>query len=93
MLLNRDHIVTVAVRDHEARRVPGYDVAKARRVSLLMSDGRQILGSVRVYRPEGRDRLSDWSRHGDQFRYIESSDATFIVNVAHIVEAREVFER
>jgi len=48
---------------------------------------------VRVYRPEGRDRLSDWSRHGDQFRYIESSDATFIVNVAHIVEAREVFER
>ena len=52
-----------------------------------------ILGSVRVYRPEGRDRLSDWSRHGEQFRYIESSDATFIVNVAHIVEAREVFER
>lgn len=92
-LLNRDHIVTVAVRDHEARRVPGYDVARARRVSVLMSDGRQILGSVRVYRPEGRDRLSDWSRHGEQFRYIESSDATFIVNVAHIVEAREVFER
>ncbi len=92
-LLNRDHIVTVAVRDHEARRVPGYDLATARTVSLLMSDGRQILGSVRVYRPEGRDRLSDWSRHGERFRYIESSDATFIVNVAHIVEAREVFER
>jgi hypothetical protein len=92
-LLNREHIVTVAVRDHEARRVPGYDLATTRTVSVLMSDGRQILGSVRVYRPEGRDRLSDWARHGERFRYIESSDATFIVNVAHVVEAREVFER
>jgi hypothetical protein len=92
-LLNRDHIVTVAVRDPEARRVPGYDLATSRRLSVLMSDGQQILGTVRVYRPEGRDRLSDWSRHGDRFRYIESSDATFIVNVTHIVEAREVFER
>jgi hypothetical protein len=93
VLLNRDHIVTVAVRDHEARLVPGYDIATARTVSVLMSDGRRILGSVRVYRPEGRDRLSDWARHGERFRYIESSDATFIVNVAHIVEAREVFEQ
>jgi len=92
-LLNRDHIVTVAIRDHEARRVPGYDIATARKVSVLMSDGRRIVGSVRVYRPEGRDRLSDWSRHGERFRYIESPDATFIANVAHIVEASEVFER
>ena len=92
VLLNRDHVVTVAVRDHEARLVPGYDVATARTVSILMSDGRHILGVVRVYRPEGHDRLSDWARHGERFRYIESSETTFIVNVAHIVEAREVFE-
>lgn len=92
-LLNRDHIVTVMVRDPEARRVPGYDIATARTVSVLMSDGRRIVGSVRVYRPEGRDRLSDWSRHGERFRYIEAPDATFIANVAHIVEASEVFER
>ena len=91
-LLNRDHIVTVAVRDHEARRVPGYDVATARKVSVLLSNGQRIVGSVRVYRPEGRDRLSDWARHGERFRYIETADATFIVNVAHIVEASEVFE-
>ena len=80
--------MTVAVRDHEARRVPGYDLATARTVSVVMSDGRQILGSVRVYRPEGRDRLSDWARHGERFRYIETADTTFIVNIAHVVEVQ-----
>jgi hypothetical protein len=93
VLFNRDHVLTVAVPSDEARRDPGYAVATARTVSLLLSDGRRILGSVRVYRPEGHDRLSDWARHGERFRYIETSDTTFIVNVNHIVEAREVFER
>jgi hypothetical protein len=89
ILYNRDHLVSVEVSDDEARRDPGYAVATARTVSVLLSNGQRIDGSVRVYRPEGRDRLSDWARHGQRFRYIETADATFIVNVDHIVHVRE----
>jgi hypothetical protein len=45
---------------------------------------------VRVYRPQGRDRLSDWAHGGERFRYIETDTATVIVNVDHVLEAREL---
>jgi hypothetical protein len=46
---------------------------------------------VRVYRPEGRDRLSDWARQPEHFRYVETpDDTTLIINVAHIIEVSEV---
>lgn len=90
VLLQRDHIVTVTLDDHEARRVPGYTYAISRRVSLRLTTGERLTGDVRVYRPAGRDRLSDWARHGNRFRYVETGATTVIVNVNHIVEAREV---
>jgi hypothetical protein len=90
VLYNRDHVVTVEVLDDEARRDPGYRFATARTVSILLSNGQRLRGSVRVYRPSGRDRLSDWARHGPRFRYIEGEHGTFLVNVDHIVEVREV---
>ena len=90
VLFNRDHVVTVMVPGDEAQRDAGYTVARARAVSMLLTDGRELIGSVRVYRPEGRDRLSDWARHGGRFRYVEAIGATFIVNVDQIVDVREV---
>jgi hypothetical protein len=90
VLYNRDHIVTVEVFDDEARRDPGYAIARARTVSLRLSNGQRLDGSVRVYRPPGHGRLSDWARHGPRFRYVEGEHATFLVNVDHIVDAREV---
>ena len=89
MLYNRDHVVTVEVFDDEARRDAGYGVATERIVSLSLSNGQQLRGTVRVYRPKGRDRLSDWARHGPRFRYLETTYSTFLVNVDHIVDARE----
>jgi hypothetical protein len=88
-LFNRDRIVTVALAENEARRDPGYDVATQRDVTLRLADGRHLHGSVRVYRPEGRDRLSDWARAADRFRYLESDGTTLIINVAHVVEFSE----
>ena len=82
----------VALAEDEASRDPGYDVATRRFVSVLLSNGQRVVGAVRVYRPEGRDRLSDWARQPETFRYIETSDTTLIVNVAHIVEVSEVSE-
>lgn len=93
VLHNRDHVVTVAVSNDEARRDPGYDAATARTVTVLLADGRRILGTVRVYRPEGRDRLSDWVRHGPRFRYVETASVTLIVNVDQVIEVHELFER
>jgi hypothetical protein len=90
VLYNRAHVISVQVFDDEAQRDPGYAVATRREVSILLSNGRRITGAVRVYRPEGRDRLSDWTRQPEIFRYVEAPGATLIVNAAHIVAVTEV---
>jgi len=89
VLYNRRHVILVALADNEARRDPGYEVATERFVSVLLSNGRRVTGSVRVYRPEGRDRLSDWARNLDTFRYLETEEATLLVNIAHVIEVGE----
>jgi len=90
VLLNRAHVVTVALADDEASRDPGYSVAPRRTVRMLLSTGAELSGAVRVYRPEGRDRLSDWTRQPEAFRYLETSTGTVLVNMAHIVDIFEV---
>ena len=72
--------------------MPYSSVATERDVQMLLSNGHLVAGTVRVYRPSGRDRLSDYARLPEAFRYVETSDATVIVNCAHIVELRETCE-
>ena len=90
VLYNRRHVITVQLLDDEARQDPGYDVAPRRFVSILLSNNQRMEGSVRVYRPEGHDRVSDWTRQPEVFRYVETPDVTFIVNAAQIVSLTEV---
>ena len=90
VLYNRSHVISVQVFNDEARRDSGYALAKRWVVSILLSNGQRADGTVRVYRPQGRDRLSDWTRQAETFRYVESDAATFIVNAAHIVAVTEV---
>jgi hypothetical protein len=90
VLFNRDHVVMASLADHEASEEPGYAVATPRTVSLLLPSGHRLNGIVRVYRPHGHDRLSDWAHHGERFRYIETETATVVVNVDHVLEAREM---
>jgi hypothetical protein len=90
VLYNRDHVVIVQLADNEAQLDPGYAVATTRTAVISLSNGRQLRGIVRVYRPKGRDRLSDWARHGQRFRYVEASEGTFLVNIRHVVDAHEV---
>lgn len=90
VLYNRDHIVFVALADQgEPRRDPGYDVAIQRTVAMLMSNGTRLHGAVRVFRPQGRDRLSDFTRAAETFQYLEAERATYIINVHHLVELKE----
>jgi hypothetical protein len=93
VLLNRHHLVMAALAENEASYEPGYDLATRRTVAILMSNGLRVVGAVCVYRPEGRDRLSDWSRQPEMFRYVETPDTTLVINMAHVVEVSEVFER
>jgi hypothetical protein len=93
VLYNRAHLITVHVFEPEAGREPGYAVARRWNVSVLLTNGKRINGVVRVYQPEGRDRLSDWTRQIDAFRYIETDNATYIVNAAHVVAVTEVPRR
>jgi hypothetical protein len=91
-LFNRAHIVIVRLPPNttEVQREPGYEVATKRLVSMLLSTGDRVAGTVSVYRPAGRDRLSDYARSDEIFRYVESGDCTVIVNSAHLVELREI---
>ena len=90
MLLNRDHVVFLELRDGaEARREPGYHVATERTITVLLSNGVRLRGAVRVFRPQGRDRLSDFARGQETFRYLECERATYVINVRHVLELAE----
>jgi hypothetical protein len=94
VLYNRAQIVLVTLLEEtiEAQLDPGYDVATVRDVRIVLSSGHTVVGRVRVYRPVGRDRLSDYARMSEAFRYVETAGATVIVNSTHIVELRESSE-
>jgi hypothetical protein len=91
VLINRAHVVYVKLAEptDEAQRDAGYDVATERHVTMVLSNGDRLAGAVRVFCPEGRDRLSDYTRAAAAFRYLESSRGTFVVNSSHIVELME----
>jgi len=89
VLYNRAHVITVTLSESEAARDPAYAVAKRRDVWIMLSDGRRLRGVVRVYRPEGRDRLSDWARQPETFRYVDTDEGTVLVNAGHIVAVTE----
>ena len=89
-LYNRDHVVCVQLEgDDEPHRDPGYDIATRRAIAMLLSNGRRLNGLVSVYRPQGRDRLSDYAHSPEIFRYLETADGAVIVNVQHVLELEE----
>jgi hypothetical protein len=89
-VINRHHVIMVAIDGDEASRDPGFSVAKRRDVSVLLSNGQRVMGAIRIHTPEGRDRLSDWARDPEIFRYVETDETTLIVNMAHVIEVNEV---
>jgi len=94
VLYNRSQVLQVALVEEpvEAQLDSGYNVATERGVRIMLSNGETVEGRVRVYRPSGRDRLSDYTRAPEVFRYLETAAGTVIVNANHIVEWRETTE-
>ena len=94
VMYNRSQVVLVTLLQDtiEPQADAGYSVATEREVRILLSNGGTVDGRVRVYRPSGRDRLSDYARAHETFRYVETVNATVIVNTVHIVELRETSE-
>ena len=90
MLFSAAHVRLVTLFGREAREVPGYDVAPVRHVSLILAGGERVEGDVRVYQPEGRNRVSDWSYEPSVFRYVETEHGTLLVNIHHVVEIIEL---
>ncbi len=80
----------MALSTDEAHGEAAYEVAKRAAVSMLLSSGHRLTGLVRLYCPQGRDRLSDYTRADETFRYLETSDALLIVNFRHVLELSEV---
>jgi hypothetical protein len=92
VLINCAHVVTVSIADPEAALDAGYHVATRRFVSMRLSSLQRVTGTICVYRPEGHERLSDWTHQPEVFRYLETADRTLLVNTNHIVEVSEVPE-
>ena|SRR6187401_449454 len=92
VLYNRAHLVAVSLDPgvNEAECDPGYEVATHRYVGMLLSTGMRVKGNVAVYAAPGRDRLSDYARSPQAFRYVVTQKNTLIVNAAHIVELTEL---
>lgn len=93
-LINRAHVlkVTLPARIIEAQLDAGYEVATRRAVKVLLTSGESIAGHIVVFRPPGRDRLSDYAQIDERFRYVELPDRTILINSAHIVAMTEVPE-
>ena len=91
-LINRAHVlkVTLPTQIIEAQLDAGYEVAVRRHVKVVLTTGEAITGHVVVYRPPGRDRLSDYAHRDEHFRYVELADRTLLINSAHIVALTEV---
>jgi hypothetical protein len=89
-LFNRDQVVFVTLSTDEAHAEAAYEVATRRSVEMLLSNGSRLTGLVRVYCPEGRDRLSDYTRVAETFRYLETPGALLVVNFRHVLELSEV---
>jgi hypothetical protein len=94
VLYNRAHVTTIALPPNvmEAQLDPGYELASMRRVSILLSTGTRVTGTVAVCQPIGYQRLSDYAHVGAMFRYLETADHTLIINFAHVVELLEIAE-
>lgn len=92
-LYHRSHVVTVTIENQREPQVdPGYNVARRLWVSMLLSNGTSVSGAVRVYSPPGHERLSDYARATETFRYLETATDTMIVNIAHVIELVETDE-
>jgi hypothetical protein len=90
ILYNRDHVVLVALSGvDEVQSVPGYDVATRRTVSMLLSNRVRLRGTVSVYLPPERNRLSDFAHIPERFIYLVGSGVTFLVNATHVLELVE----
>lgn len=89
-LIHREHVVTAALSDNEGSLDPAYSVARPHAVSLRLSSGLRVDGAIRINRPPGQDRLSDWADDTERFCYVETGEAAMLVNVNHIVEVREL---
>lgn len=92
VLYNRAHLVAVALEPghSEAEQDTGYEIATMRHVGMLLSTGAHVKGGVAVFAAPGRDRLSDYTRSSEQFRYLVTPNSTLIINSAHIVELTEL---
>jgi hypothetical protein len=92
VLYNRAYLVSVALEPgvNEAEQDPGYEVATQRHVGMLLSTGMRVKGRVAVYAAPGRDRLSDYARSPQAFRYLVTQKNTLIINAAHILELTEL---
>lgn len=90
VLFSIAHVAVVTLYGHEAREVPGYEVARVRRVALHLVNDERVTGLVRVYLPDGRNRVSDWSHEPAVFRYLETDHGTLLVNIHHVVEITEL---
>jgi hypothetical protein len=91
-LINRAHVLKVTLPPLliETQLDAGYDVATRRHIRILLTTGEAITGHVVVFRPPGRDRLSDYAQIDERFRYVELADRTLLINSAHIVALTEV---
>ena len=87
-LFNRDHVVMMRLEEPELELEldASYAIAPRRRVAFVISGGDLLFGEMHVVAPEGHMRVSDFASTAERFRYLETADGTYVVNLGHVVE-------
>jgi hypothetical protein len=88
---NRAHVAYVQLPTGMAEEEldPGYSVSKRCDVTMVLSTGTTLEGTVLVVGAPGHERLSDYVHGPRRFWYVITSRGTVIVNAAYVVELIE----
>jgi len=88
---NRAHVVTVRLAPDAAEESldAGHAVEHPQAVSLTLSTGAQVQGTLFVSGPTGHERLSDYARRARHFFYLVTAGGTLVINTHHVVELEE----
>jgi hypothetical protein len=87
VFVNQDQIVWAAhfLDEDEIKRLP----AQARSVTVTLTDGKRLRGTLLVEAPEERSRLSDLVNHLDAFLTLRDAKREVLINLDFAVSVEE----
>jgi hypothetical protein len=92
-LVNKRFIELVELVEPDLARDGEPDLTTHRPVTLLLSSGSGLRGSLLVSTPPSQERTLDFLNRGERFFYLDTETVTQIVNLEHVVTVTDLEPR